>query len=129
MTKQATRYIFEKIKDALLHSGYEVVLSAKMVVAKGEYVRFREAKGYIAPDELRIYINKNIGINDRVITLVHELLHELYPSWRELRVENQSKQIFKHLTVSQLGFLQFFVMTKSEIDAALKRHQAHSPLC
>ena len=129
MTKKALRHIFGKIKDTLLHSGYEVILSDKMTANKGEYVRFREAKGYIAPDELRIYINKGIGINDRVITLVHELLHELFPVWQEARVEKESKQIFKNLTVPELGFLQYFVMTKSELNSALKRHQAHSPLC
>ena len=129
MTKKEAHYIFSKIKDILLHSGYEVVLSSNMNVSKEEYIRFREAKGYIVPDELRIYINKGIGINDRVITLVHELLHEIYPSWQEKRVEKESKAIFKNLTVPQLGFLQFFVMTKTEINSALKRHQAHSPLC
>lgn len=129
MTKKEIRHIFGKIKDTLLHSGYEVILSNKMTADKGEYVRFREAKGYIAPDELRIYINKSIGINDRVITLVHELLHEIFPLWQEKRVEKESKQIFKNLTVPELGFLQFFVMTKTEINSALKLNQAHSPLC
>jgi hypothetical protein len=123
------RTIFAKIKKTLLYSGYEVILSGKLNVSTGEHVRFREAKGYIVPDELRIYINKAIGINDRVITLVHELLHEIYPVWQEARVESQSKQIFKNLTVPELGFLQFFVMTKTELNSALKSHQAHSPLC
>lgn len=128
MTPKEALNIFAKIKNALLHSGYEVVLSNKMDVSTGGYIRFREAKGYIVPDELRIYINKGIGINDRVITLVHELLHEIYPTWQEERVEHKSKQIFKNLTVPQLGFLQFFVMTRTEINSALKSHQAHSPL-
>ena len=65
----------------------------------------------------------------RVITLVHELMHEIYPNWQEPRVERESKKVFRGLTVPQLGFFQFFVMTKGEIQSALKRQQIHSPLC
>lgn len=130
MTKKQAHYIFGKVKNALLHSGYEVILTKKMNLNDlDDAVRFREAKGYIVPDDLKIYINSNIGINDRVITLLHEMMHDLYPSWSEERVESQSKQVFKNLTVPQLGFLQFFVMTRPEIKSAMTRHQSHSPLC
>ena len=88
----------------------------------------RGSKGYILPDDLAIFINKTIGVNDRVITLVHELLHEIYPEWQEQRVDRSSKRIFNHLTVPQLGFLQYFVMLPAEIKAMLKSNQL-SPAC
>jgi len=131
VAKTKTNNWFLKLKNTLLYSGYEVILTS--VPQNGgtgkRGTRHRAAKGYIVPDELKIFINRRIGINDRVITLVHELMHEIYPNWQEPRVERESKKVFRGLTVPQLGFFQFFVMTKGEIQSALKRQQIHSPLC
>ena len=120
--------IFNKLKTTLLRSGYEVILVSKLMPKKTS-VQSRGIKGYIVPDELKIYINKSIGINDRVVTLIHELLHELYPQWTENRVERECKSIFRGLKVSQLGWLQFFVMTKDEMSSALKQLETHTPIC
>jgi len=130
VAKTKTNNLFLKLKHILLYSGYEVILTG--VPQSGSNKRgakHRAAKGYIVPDELKIYINRQIGVNDRVITLVHELMHEIYPTWREARVERESKKVFRGLTVPQLGFFQFFVMTKGEIQSALKRQRIISPLC
>lgn len=130
MAKIKTKDIFRRLKETLLRSGYEVILTNKLGRTNlVSAVRFRRTKGYIAPDQLRIYINQGIGVNDRVITLVHELLHEIYPEWTEPQVERESKSVFKDLTVPQLGFLQFFVMTKPELRVALKGHKSNSPIC
>ena len=130
MAKIKTKNIFKKLKSTLLYSGYEVVLTKQLGQMRlMSSFRFRRTKGFIAPDQLRIYINQNIGVNDRVITLVHELLHEIYPEWTEPRVERESKNTFKDLTVPQLGFLQFFVMSRPELKSALKEHRSHSPIC
>lgn len=126
--KTNTKTIFNKLKTTLLRSGYEVILVNKLVPKKAA-TRSRGVKGYIVPDELKIYISKSIGINDRVITLIHELLHELYPQWSETKVEQECKSIFRGLKVSQLGWLQFFVMTKAEMQSALKQLETHSPIC
>ena len=127
--KTNTKTIFNKLKTTLLQSGYEVILVSKLLPKKSRHTRSRGVKGYIVPDELKIYINKAIGINDRVITLIHELLHEIYPQWPERKVERECKQIFRGLKVSQLGWLQFFVMTKAEMQNALKQLETHSPIC
>jgi len=130
VSKNKTKNIFSKLKETLLRSGYEVVLTEKLGRTEPmPILRFRRAKGYIAPDQMKIYINQNIGVNDRVITLIHELLHEICPEWTEPKVERESKNTFKDLTVPQLGFLQFFVMTKPELRAALKAHHSRSPIC
>ncbi|OGB74780.1 hypothetical protein A2810_00480 [candidate division Kazan bacterium RIFCSPHIGHO2_01_FULL_49_10] len=118
--------IFRRLKKTLLYSGYRVILTDRFARRKGGMAR--GSKGYILPDDLAIFINKTIGVNDRVITLVHELLHEIYPEWQEQRVDRSSKRIFNHLTVPQLGFLQYFVMLPAEIKAMLKSNQL-SPAC
>jgi hypothetical protein len=111
--------IFNKLKQVLLTSGYRVILTHNVSQSKKKGFA-RGVKGYIVPDDLKIFINKNIGVNDRVVTLVHELLHEIYPSWTEGKVNQSSERIFQHLTVPQLGFLQFFIMMPKEIKAMLK---------
>ena len=130
MTKINTKNLFRKLKTTLLYSGYEVILtSVPQARATKPGIRRRAAKGYIVPDELKIFINRQIGVNDRVITLIHELMHELFPNWQEPRVERESKLVFRHLTVPRLGFFQFFVMTPRELHTALKGQPAHFPLC
>ncbi|MFA5967415.1 MAG: hypothetical protein WC805_02785 [Patescibacteria group bacterium] len=117
--------MFNKLKRVLLESGYRVILTSN--VSQSPKKGFaRGIKGYIVPDDLTIYINKNIGVNDRVITLVHELLHEIYPAWTEGKVNQTSKRIFQKLTVPQLGFLQFFIMVPTEIRAMLRSNNLSS---
>ncbi|MBN2585588.1 hypothetical protein JXA59_02985 [Patescibacteria group bacterium] len=113
--------IFSRLKKILLDSGYQVILTDRFIRRKGGLAR--GSKGYILPDDLKIFINKTIGVNDRVVTLIHELLHEAYPGWQEQQVDRTSKRIFNRLTVPQLGFLQFFVMLPGEIKAMLKSNQ------
>ncbi len=125
-----SRSIFNKLKDILLTSGYEVILTkAKEWPASSMSGQHRGIKGYIAPDELKIYVSQAIGINDRVITLIHELLHELSPSWSEARVESTAKRIFQSLSVAQLGFLQFFVISPIENRRLLRQQRLVSPIC
>jgi len=128
MRKANRQFYF--IKKALLESGYEVRL-VNSVRTKRPYTllaRARSTKGYIVPDDLTIYIDKNLGLNDRVITLIHELLHEIYPAWEEPRVEGESRRLFNNLNVSQLGFLQFFVLTKGDIRNFMERRQPKTVL-
>ena len=115
---------FYLLKKTLLESGYEVRLvnSARKGAMK-PYTIARPTKGYIVPDDLTIYIDRNLGLNDRVVTLIHELLHEIHPHWEETRVEIESRRIFNNLNVSQLGFLQFFVLGKRDIKNFMEGRQ------
>ena len=114
--------MFSKLKKILLHSGYQVILTRNISKHEPKAIACG-VKGYILPDSLKIFINKSFGINDRVITLIHELLHEIYPSKSEQQVDKLSKKIFNDLNVSQLGFLQFFVMSPAEIQSMLRSNQ------
>ena len=116
--------MFNKLKDVLLHSGYRVILTNDFSREKSGGLA-RATKGYILPDDLKIFINKNININDRVVTLIHELLHEIKPCWEETKVDRNSKRIFKKLTISELGFLQFFIMSPTETRSMLNMHKAY----
>lgn len=114
--------MFSKLKKVLLHSGYQVILTGN--ISKHEPKAMAcGVKGYILPDSLKIFVNKSFGINDRVITLIHELLHDIYADKSEYQVDRLSKKIFSSLNVSQLGFLQFFVMSPTEIQSMLKSNQ------
>lgn len=114
--------MFSKLKKVLLHSGYQVILTRNISKHEPKAIACG-IKGYILPDNLKIFINKSFGVNDRVITLIHELLHEIYPSKSEYQIDKLSNKIFNDLNVSQLGFLQFFVMTPIEIHSMLKSNQ------
>jgi len=127
--KTNTKTIFNKLRATLVQSGYEVILVNRLMPKRTRSGRSRGIKGYIVPDELKIYISKSVGINDRAITLIHELLHEIYPQWPELKIERECKRVFRSLKVSQLGWFQFFVMTKAEMQTALKQLQPHAPIC
>lgn len=117
--------MFDKLKNILLHSGYRVILTKK--IEKDSHSGLsRGVKGYILPDQLNIFINKSFGVNDRVVTLIHELLHEIHPSKTENQVDKLSKTIFNDLNVSQLGFLQFFIMSPTEIRLTLKANQLNA---
>jgi len=111
-----TALTFRKLKNALTEQGYDIVLTTKCINAPTGLARQFEktVKGYIEPDEGKIYINKTLGLNDRVVTLIHELIHELKPRWSEERVEGEAVRLFKHLKVAELGFLQFFVLTPKD---------------
>ena len=114
--------MFNKLKNVLLYSGYRVILTKN--ISKHEHHAIAcGIKGYILPDVMKIFINRDFGINDRVVTLIHELLHEIYPAKTEGQVDKLSKKIFNDLNVSQLGFLQFFVMSPIEIQSMLKANQ------
>ncbi|MFH0912129.1 MAG: hypothetical protein V1807_00500 [Patescibacteria group bacterium] len=117
--------IFNKLKRVLLESGYRVILTSNVSQSKAKGFA-RGVKGYIVPDDLKIFINKDIGVNDRVVTLVHELLHEIYPTWAEVKVNRSAKKIFQTLTVPQLGFLQFFIMMPTEIRSMLRSNNLSS---
>ncbi len=95
---------FKIIKRNLIYSGYSVVLIS----------RFRgygkdSVKGFIAPDTLQIFINKSLDLEERVRTLIHELLHDHYPKWDEKLIENKTQEIYRNLNKEEKGFLQFFV--------------------
>jgi len=97
--------MFLKLKNTLVESGYDVRLTNK----------FKDsAKGQIEPDTLIIFVNGNLELNDRALTLIHELFHEIFPEWDERRIEQVACRTFEKLTVSQLGFFQFFVLKKGE---------------
>ena len=117
--------MFDKLKNVLISSGYRVILTKK--IEKDSHSGLcRGIKGYILPDQLKIFINKSFGVNDRVVTLIHELLHEIHPSKTENQVDRLSKTIFNNLNVSQLGFLQFFIMSPVEIRSTLKANQQNA---
>ena len=89
----------------LLHDNeYEIVLDT----------RCREA-GYVDDAELRIGINPFRG--DRIITLIHECLHVIYPDATERTIINLTKQIYMDLPeVAEQALLYGIIRRIHEMD-------------
>lgn len=93
----------QKLKENFIENGYTIVL----VPCFKKYGR--RLKGYICQDTLEIYIDKNLSCEEKIVTLIHELLHDIYEDWSERKIEKESFKIFQRLSERDLGFLQFLV--------------------
>jgi Zn-dependent peptidase ImmA (M78 family) len=95
--------MIKELKDNFIKNGYSVVLVPK-------FKRFgKKVEGYICQDTLEIYIEKNLPLEERVITLLHELIHDIHEDWSEEKVENEARKIYQNLSDRDLGFLEFLV--------------------
>lgn len=102
----------KRVIEALIEQGYEVRLTSDFSGAI-DFGRFRAArgqvKGFIFPDDLVILINKNLPLEERIITLIHELLHELFPKWGEVKVESTTQSVYRSLSAQQKQVLEGFI--------------------
>lgn len=92
--------LIDRLITRFVEEGYEIRLTSDFSGAI-DFGKFREAeglvKGFVFPDDLLILINKDLPVADRVQTLIHELLHELYPKWGETRIENATQEVYREL--------------------------------
>ena len=77
--------------------------------------------GFIAPDECEIWIKYSLPFEEKLKTLIHELLHFYYDeilqfSWRahqeideEDFIEEQTHKKYKSLTADERGLLEIFL--------------------
>lgn len=66
-------------------------------------------KGLILPDENRILINQELGLEERVKTVLHELIHLQAPEMSEAATEAATLALYRDLTTEQLGRFEFLV--------------------
>lgn len=96
-----------RIKKILLNSGYEVILTDNLRgCGRGNYPF---VKGMLLPEHNQILIKKSLTVEERIITLLHELLHEMFPDWLEEKVESASRVVFELLDEKLYGFFEFWV--------------------
>ncbi len=66
-------------------------------------------KGLILPDEFQIMINRDLPLEERVKTVLHELIHLRAPDISEAATEKATEALYRDLTADQLGRLEFLV--------------------
>jgi len=122
MKKSATKQIKTSELLRLLElSGFDVRLAHQKKMLKeaakpGVMVRARavvaapvKIKGLILPDEYRILVNRDLELDERVKTVLHELIHLRSPEIGEQRTEKEAHRLYRQLTPNQLGRLEFLV--------------------
>ena len=66
-------------------------------------------KGLILPDDYQILVNRSLPLEERVKTVIHELIHLQAPELSEGATERQAQLLYRGLTPGQLGRLEFLV--------------------
>ena len=85
--------MLNKIKYYILEGTYEIKFISSFRRFKGIPI-----KGFIEPDTDTILINNNMSDSEKIITIIHEFLHEIKPNWSENQVEKKSLQLFRSMT-------------------------------
>lgn len=106
---------FAQLKKVFLDSGFEIRLFARRKLeelaldAPYEVKRHKHSDimGLIMPDEAIIGIAKDMPVEDRAITLLHELIHLYDEEMDETEVESLTQELEQSIDGSQFGFLQF----------------------
>ncbi|MBU0648101.1 hypothetical protein KJ855_02880, partial [Patescibacteria group bacterium] len=81
--------IISKIKKYISEGEYEIKFIKSFRRFKGIPI-----KGFIEPDNSIILINDKLSIKEKIITIIHEFLHEIHPSWKENKVESTSIKLY-----------------------------------
>jgi len=54
-------------------------------------------KGFYDPENDIILINDSLTPKEKIITIIHEYLHDIYPEWTESKVETTCLNLYKQL--------------------------------
>lgn len=71
-------------------------------------------KGYIDPLTDRILIRRDLNLEDRSVTLLHEIVHECYPGWSEADVEACAQYTYQRLSETDRGIVHFLATDPAE---------------
>jgi len=114
--KQQNLPQFAQLKRASIYSGYQVRLFPaqtleRLALSAGPYQAKRHddavIMGLIMPDQETIGITKSLSVEERAITLVHELIHLSDEALSEEEVESHTQTLWNSFTQSQRGFFAF----------------------
>lgn len=108
---------FAQLKKTFIDSGYEIrtlprhELERLALDAPMEVKRHTDSDimGLIMPDENAIAIAKDLSVDERATTLLHEIIHLYDENLDEVDVEDLTLEMEDTLSPSQFGFLQFLV--------------------
>lgn len=117
MTAAATTPTFAQLKKNFLDSGFEIryfprnTLERMSLDAPYEVKRHHHSNimGLIMPDEYMIGLANDLTKEEKVTTLLHELIHLFNEEIEEDEVEAMTLEMEQKLDGGQYGFLQFLV--------------------
>lgn len=115
MKKKTPEDKLNELLRKLNESGFIIELRDEEVLlhqAKKEGTRARTAvqiKGLIAPDQNTIYINEELSLEERVKTVLHEMIHLSDSDLSEEQTEELALDIYQGLGDDELGYLEFLV--------------------
>lgn len=110
---------FTTIKTILYQEGFHILVCSDTQVRKlsgfsPTHCREKNSiNGLVIPDRNEIIINKNLDLKERVLTLIHELIHLANPRFNEKQTENSAQTLYTKLSDRNLGFLEFAVSHSS----------------
>ncbi|MFZ5391659.1 MAG: hypothetical protein ACOZAR_00490 [Patescibacteria group bacterium] len=93
--------MIEKIKYYILEGTYEIKFIKNFRRFQGLPI-----KGFIEPDTDTILINDSLDEPEKIITIIHEFIHEIQPGWSENKVEKTSQAIYKSMLPADKIFFQ-----------------------
>lgn len=70
--------------------------------------------GYLDPVNDRIVIRRNLPIEERAVTLLHEIVHECYPEWDEADVEACARYTYERLSDQDQAIVHFLATDPEE---------------
>ena len=70
--------------------------------------------GYLDPLNDRIVIRRNLPIQERALTLLHEVVHECYPEWSEADVEACAIYTYERLSDQDKTIVNFLATDPAE---------------
>ncbi|MFA4931101.1 MAG: hypothetical protein WC570_04530 [Patescibacteria group bacterium] len=91
--------IIKKIKKYILEGEYEIKFVKNFRRFQGIPV-----KGFIEPDNNKILINNNLSHQEKITTIIHEFLHEIFPQWSENKVEKECRKLYHQMSSSDIHF-------------------------
>lgn len=116
MSRKTSTISLSELLALLRESGFTVELkkeSALLAQSNKPKVRARATtttiKGLIVPDRNVIMINRDLSVDERVVTAIHELIHLHSPELSEEVTEQEAQRLFGELSQRDLGYLEFLV--------------------
>ncbi len=77
-----------------------------------------QVSGWLDPVNDRILIRRGLSLEERSITLLHELVHQCYPDWSEEDVESCAVYIYDRLAEEDKAILGFLATDPAETAIA-----------
>lgn len=98
-----------EIYQGVFESSYDIAFRNRLPKFSGCSIN-----GYIDPINDRIIIRRNLSIQERALTLLHEIVHECYPEWSEADVEACAQFTYVQLSEQDQAIVAFLATDPAE---------------